>query len=259
MSRSNRELWECARAYEVWSTLGWADIRLRYRRTMIGPLWVTFSIGSMVLSVGILYAGLFGSDPSSYIPYLASGVVIWMLISSTINEGCNVFVTWGGLIKGTSLPISNYVYRLVWKNVIIFGHNFLILIFLWIFFAPAAWLNVPWFLLGLVINLLGLVGVVLALSVLCTRFRDVPQIVAAAMQFVFFVTPVIWMPKGLRVTQQVVELNPVFHLIEIVRQPLLGNLPAAYHWNIAAAVAAVSLTVGIVTFTRFRQQITYWL
>ncbi|HEY0569218.1 MAG TPA: ABC transporter permease [Xanthobacteraceae bacterium] len=259
MANAAAELWAVARIPEVWGTLGWADIKLRYRRTMIGPFWLTLSLGVMILGIGFLYAGLFQSETSVYIPYLATGLVVWMFISTTVTEGCTIFIVSAPLIKATTMPMPNYVFRLVWKNLIIFAHNMLIVVFLWLFFPLPGVAALPWFVLGLLLNVVMLFGLVLTLSVICTRFRDVPQIVIAAMQLIFFITPIIWIAENLRVRRDVVDFNPLYHFIEVIRQPLLGNVPQPTVWLITAVLAAISLVVGIASYAASRRKLAYWL
>src|SRR5271168_5078416 len=82
---SSGPLEECATIladYKRWTTLGWMDIRLRYRRTILGPWWATLSIGAMIGSVGLVFGSIFGDEMSSYLPFFASGVIIWTLISN---------------------------------------------------------------------------------------------------------------------------------------------------------------------------------
>jgi len=256
---ANGEIWRSAKNYELWGTLSWSEIRQRYRRTTIGPFWLTLSLGVTIFAIGILYAGLFASNPSRYIPYLASGTIVWTLLSGVIIEACNVFISAAGLIKSSTLLLPNYLFRLIWKNVIIFGHNILILPVLWLIFGVpnllVALLAIP----GLAIDIVVLLGAALTLSVVCTRFRDAPQIVAAMIQLAFFVTPIVWLPEGLRASRLVITLNPMNYLVAIVREPLLGQAPDLSVWLTALSLALVSVAIGAVFYGRFRHRIAYWL
>ena len=65
---------------------------LRYRRSLIGPFWLTLSMGIMVGTVGLIYGQLFKVEASSYLPYLTVGLLVWGLISSCISDGCQTFI-----------------------------------------------------------------------------------------------------------------------------------------------------------------------
>lgn len=259
MSVITGELQRSLMSYNVWGTLGWADIRLRYRRTTLGPFWITLSLGAMVLGIGILYSGLFASRQSDYILSLAGGIVAWTLINSAITEGCSVFIASAGLIKASTLPLLHYLQRMLWRNVIIFLHNAVIIVVLWLIYGLPDWIYVLPLALGLGILVVALFGISMIVSVLCTRFRDLPQIVASVLQVLFFVTPIVWMPESLKTSPLVLYLNPLYYLVEVVRSPLLGRPLPATEWLAAAGLALLSLAVGLHLFSRFRPRIAYWL
>ena len=259
MSVITDELQRSLISYKIWGTLGWADIRLRYRRTTLGPFWITLSLGAMVLGIGILYSGLFASRRSDYILSLATGIVTWTLVSSAVTEGCSVFIASAGLIKASTLPLVYYIQRMLWRNVIIFFHNVVIILVLWLIYGLPDWVYLLPFGLGLAIVVATLFGVSMIVSVLCTRFRDLPQIVASVLQVLFFITPIVWMPESLKTSSLVLYLNPLYYLIEVVRSPLLGRPVPATEWLVALALALVSLALGLHLFSRFRPRIAYWL
>ena len=81
-----RDVIEGARAFRLWSMLGWQDIRQRYRRSTLGPFWLTISMGVLVAALGLLYAGLFKVNVSDYLPFVAVGFIVWGLISDTSHN-----------------------------------------------------------------------------------------------------------------------------------------------------------------------------
>ena len=91
--------------YHLWGRLGWNDILQRYRRSLLGPLWLTISMAVLIGALGLLYAKLFKVDAAEYIPFLAIGFVLWQLISGILLDGCNVFVQSEGIIKQIKLRL----------------------------------------------------------------------------------------------------------------------------------------------------------
>lgn len=259
------ELVALTRNYELWSTLAWSDTKLRYRRTKLGPLWVTISTGLTVLMVGTIYGGIFGTPAglslSNYIAYFACGLVFWTFISSTITESCTVFVQATPLIKALPLPILLHVYRMMARNLVLLGHNLIVILLLWVFAQwPLGWhvlLVIP----GSILLIVAVFGAVLALSVICARFRDVQQIIAALLQLTFLLTPIIWPPEALAATRArlLLILNPVYYLLEIVRAPLLGDTAPLGIWAVATLIAVVSFATGMAVYGRFRRRIPFWL
>ena len=109
--------------YHLWGRLGWKDILNRHQRSLLGPIWLTISMGVLIGTLGFLYANLFKMDLSTYLPFLTVGFVLWQLISGILLDGCNAFVGAEGIIKQIKLPLSLHVYRLLWKNLITLAHN----------------------------------------------------------------------------------------------------------------------------------------
>ena len=94
----------------AWS-LAWHDVVSRYRGSILGPVWITLSMGVMVLGIGVLWGGLFRVPIHSFIPPVAIGIVFFGVVTSTINEGCDTFVQAAGMLSQTSLPMFTFVWR----------------------------------------------------------------------------------------------------------------------------------------------------
>ena len=169
------------------------------------------------------------------------------------------FVAGEGIIKQVSLPLSIHVYRMVWRNLIIFFHNIVIFGVVAIFFAIwpgwVALLAIP----GLAIISFNGVWAGLLLGLVSTRFRDVPQIVTSIVQLAFFLTPILWKPELLPNRVIVVDFNPFYHLVELVRAPLLGQFPEISSWLAALAITLLGWIVTFGMYARYRWRIPYWL
>lgn len=243
----------------LWPTLAWQEIKQRYRRSVLGPFWLTISTALFIAGMGPLYGALMGQPISQYIHFLAVGFIIWQFISSLITEGCQAFIAAEGYIKQTRLPLTVHAMRVVWRNVLILAHNFVIVILVSAYFAPPWGWGLLLALLGVLVIALNGVWLSLLLGLLSARFRDIPQIVTSLVQLLFFVTPIFWRPEMLISNKWVTAWNPIFHLIELVRAPVLGNPVPAASWSIALAVTVSGWLFTIVFFARYRARIAYWL
>jgi ABC-2 type transport system permease protein len=243
----------------LWLALGWLEIKQRYRRSKIGPFWITLSLGIMVAASGLIYSRLLNTDLRDYVPSLAVGLIVWQMISGLINEECSAFLAAEGIIKQIPTPLTVHILRVIWKNLIVFAHNMIIYILVMLIYLRIP--GMAFFLAPLGLALIALNGVAcgMILGVLSARFRDVPQIIINAVQLAFFITPVLWKPENLKTKILVVELNPLYYLIELVRKPLLGETPPLSLWAIAIGFTVINLIVGFSLFTRFRGRISYWL
>ena len=116
-----------------------------------------------------------------------------------ITEGCGTFYSVQGIIQQVKLPFSLHAYRLVYRNLLILLHNFVIIpIVLMIFPQPIEWLRLLELGPGLALIVLNGVWVSILLGMISARFRDVPPIVASIVQVVFFITPIFWPADGAR-------------------------------------------------------------
>jgi lipopolysaccharide transport system permease protein len=246
-------------SWRLWVRLGWNDILQRYRRSMLGPFWLTASTAVMVIALGGLYSQLFNTPIQDFLPYLCVGLLLWNLMSSFLIEGGALFTGAESYIKQVRLPYSVYVYRSSWSKLVIFAHNFIIyfgvLLYFRIWPGAVALLAIP----GLLLILINGAAVTLCIGMVSARFRDVPQLVNSLVQIIFFVTPIMWRPELLHGRTYIADLNPFYHMLEIVRAPLLGGLPSAKNYLAVLLITAVNLAVVGAFFARFRSRISYWV
>ena len=248
-----------ARAVHLWGLLGWQDVRQRYRRSKLGPFWITISMGVLVAALGVLYSSLLKIDVTDYLPFVAAGFVVWGLISGFINEGCTAFIDAGTIIKQVAVPLSVHVYRVVWRSFIVFAHNFVIFVIAAVLFEIWPGWTVLLAIPGLVLLCVNGIWVGLLLGLVSARFRDVPQVAASVVQVAFFLTPIIWMPELLPDRALVLDANPFFHVVELVRGPLLGHAPQLVSWAATLSVTLGGWIVTLVMYRRYRSRIAYWV
>ena len=245
--------------WQLWVLLGWNDIRQRYRRSIVGPFWITISMAAMIGGVGYMYAGLFGQKLDEYLVYLAAGIIVFNLISSVMTDGTYVFIASSRAILQAKAPLSIYVYQMIWKNFLIFLHNVTIQIILLIAFQVQVGMGVVLALAGLLLIMVNSIWAGLLLGALSARFRDIPPIVASLMQVAFFLTPIFWKREHLPNREAFVDLNPFYYFIELVRMPLLGQIPPAHMWLVVLAMTCIGGIVSLLFFARYRRRIAYWI
>jgi len=245
---------------KIWLLLAWHEVKLRYRRSTLGPFWITISMAITIYTMGILYGHLFKMDLAVYYPFLATGILGWNLISLIINDATVTFVNAEQFIKQMKQPYSAFMFQSVTRNFIIFFHNILVLVPLVLFLHLRINVSTLFVLVSLLILWINAVAYSTILALLGTRFRDIPILIASLMQVVFFLTPIMWSPAILPLRYHyVIDLNPFAQFMELFRNPLLGMLPSRY-----ALVTTLSLTIlgvfsAFIIFSRYRARIAYWL
>ena len=255
----NKEVKEAFTNYEVWSFLAWQDIRIRYRRSKIGPLWITLSMTIFCLSLGIVYSRLFKSEVSELLPFLAIGMVVWSFVASCVGEMPNLFVDNAPYIKDMRINPLTILLRVLTRNAIIFGHNLLIVLGIYMYFGIwPGWIGLL-ALPGFLLVMLNIAVIGITLSIVGARFRDLAQITQSILQVVFFITPIFWFPRLLAEGSWVIAANPVAHFIDLVRSPLLGQSPELISWGVSLATLFTTSILAAWVYRNKSARIAFWV
>ncbi|MFZ4071906.1 MAG: ABC transporter permease [Caulobacterales bacterium] len=245
--------------WRTWWLMSSQDIRLRYKRSTIGPFWLSVAMAVQVCGIGLLFSQIYDQPLDSFLLYISSGFLVWGLVAALIGEGCMILIEAEGNLRALPIPAPVLSARMVARNVIIFFHNLLVIGGLILFLGLRPGLEVLMFIPGVaLIALFGFFCGVL-LGPLCLRFRDVAQVVSSIIGVAFFLTPIIWMPSQGRVSELVVQANPLFHLTELVRAPLLGTQATELNWIVSAGVTAGVAVLSVVSLALSRRRIYFWL
>ncbi|MFN3585486.1 ABC transporter permease [Phenylobacterium sp.] len=243
----------------AWS-LAWHDIVSRYRGSILGPFWITLSMGLMVLGIGFLYANLFKIPLNEFLPFVALGIVFFGVMTGVINEGCDTFVQAKGMLSQTSLPMFTFVWRTVLRNLISLAHHLVIVLAVLTVYGYWARADVPQALVGLVLMIVNVSWASMLAGIASARFRDIPQIVASIMQFAIFMTPVFWTPNRFSGQHMaILHANPFYHLLDAVRAPLLGQAVAHQSYLVLVLMALGGWTLTFALFARTRRRIVHYL
>lgn len=237
------------------------------------------------VGLGLLYSQLFQAQIGTFLPYLTVGFIVWNFINGCLTEGTETFIRNEGLIKHLPAPLTVYALRTVWRLTLMFAHNLLVyFVVLAIFWGPlskvgytitkdgvpqpglswAALLAIPAFVL-LAVN-----GgwVAILFGIISTRYRDIPQVIMSITQLLFFMTPIVWSTDilaarfgedsaGWRIW--VAELNPLYHYIQLLRAPLIGNEQSWHHWVVVLAFTVVGWGLALVAMRNYRARVSYWV
>ncbi len=255
-----QDIFQGLKMWDVWLVLGWQDIRLRYRRSTLGPFWITLSMGVTIFGMAFLYGYLFKMDTRMYFPYLASGMIVWNFFSILITDGTQIFLESASYLKQVKLPFSVFVLRVIVRNFIVFLHNLMIMIPVMLYFQLMPTWNIFFLIPACLLIFLAAFFYIFILAILGTRFRDVTQIVTSVIQVVFFITPIMWSASLLNGKHEyLVTFNPFVYFLELLRAPLLGSLPSMSTLIVCPAITFVGFILSCLLIARVRRRIIYWL
>lgn len=284
VTRSWRDLVDGVRAWRLWSHLAWQDVRRRYRRSLVGPFWMTITMATTTLGLGVLFGILLHNQLSTFLPYIGAGMIVWGFVGGCLMEGPESFTASEGVIKLVPAPYTVYVLRTVWRQLITFAHNMVIyVVLLFCFFSalhqpytmsgapchagvicePGLGWNALLAIPGFLLLIAAMTAASLALGIVAARFRDIKPLIAAVVQMLFFYTPISWPLDTFK--QQVgsavwiIQLNPLFHFVQIVRQPMVGQAVDWWSWLIAGGLTVGTWLAAIGLMIRYRHRVAYWL
>ena len=256
-----RDFLSSLRLWLLWMHLGWQDLLRQYRRSFLGPAWIAINTAIFTAAFGWIGAHLFNQNIRTYIPYFCLGNVFFGFLTSTFNDGCRTYMDAAPFLKQSAYPKFVFVFRVVWRNLLLLAHQIPLIIFVLFigeFLSGALWLH---WLAGLLMATISAVFVVALLALISTRFRDIPMVIGSVLQIAFFITPVIWQTSQLPTTRSslITTFNPLAAWLELMRAPLLGQVPQTAAWWTASICLAGLVVACTLAYLLARRRINYWL
>jgi len=256
------DLIRAAQLWRIWLRMGLQDVRRRFRRSVVGAGWIFLNLGITVAAVGVIYGALFGQEMRTFLPFLTVGLVSWGYLTASVVEGGQAFIASEGYVKQIGLPIYVYVFRFfvsITTTAMISSLAYVVVA--GVFRVGWSW-GTLWVIPGIALLTLVSLLLITIFAYLTTRFRDAAYMASAGLQVLFYVTPVLWPHRLLRERglAWAVELNPLYHVLEVVRYPLLQSEPAAARNYAVVALLALGLLVTAWWLARiYHRRIVYFL
>jgi lipopolysaccharide transport system permease protein len=213
------------KVWRVWLYLGLQDVKVRFRGSLIGPMWLLINLGMFVIGAGVVYGSLFQQDMADFLPFLTAGFVIWGFIVSTCTDSGSAFINAEGYIKQFSYPKQIYLLRNLVSFTVIFFLGLIPVAGVLIFYGRFEWTGLLCAIPGILLLLMCGFSHITIFAYLSCRFRDIPHGMTGIFQVMFFVTPIIFPVKLLRDRglDFIYQFNPLYYLIEMVRFPLISG------------------------------------
>lgn len=247
------------RAHRVWMLLAKMDIKQRYRRSVIGPFWITITMIIWIMAIGPLYSHLLGIGSKEFIPYLAMGIITWGLLSGLILDGAGAFVSAENLVRSVKLPYTVHILRVLQRNLIIFMHNLLAFVpFMFYLGIKPQWgwlAAIP----GVAMIMLAAVPTAFLLGTLSARYRDLQQMIASIVQLAFFMTPIFWKADLLTERVYLADYNPFQIMLELVRRPIVEGMPSVENYFRALVLVLILFLLAAPFFARYRRRLAFWI
>jgi lipopolysaccharide transport system permease protein len=253
------DLVEAFRLRHIWGNLALFEIRSRYKRTKLGPLWITLSTLVLLVAMGPLYAKLFNKEVGEYYLYIACGFVFWNYLTTNISENAKGFHEAQGMLLSYGFPVSLYIYKTIFRNIIIMLHNVVIVVLAIVVFSEHFGIFSLVFFAGYVLAVLNLFFIGIVVAFVSTRYRDIEQIINSLLTVMFFLTPVLWDAKVLGDKYYLLYFNPFFSFVDVLRTPLVSNeIP---YYSLLSLTLMLLIFVPFATYLlgRFKNRVALWV
>lgn len=253
------DIMQSLHCFRIVAFMALSDVRARYKRSVLGPLWMTLGTAGGSAGLGFIWSELFRVDAATFVPTLTAGLILWQFISGIISEATVLFSRQAPIIRNLNLPLAIHPMQLLLRHLINFAHNapvfFIVAVILGLPMNVNVWLALP----GLFLVALNLLWLALLIGLLGARFRDLEYLVAMVMPLLMFVSPVFYRPNYLPFSEHIMWFNPFSHFIEIVRSPLLGNPPPVFVVETNLAMLACGWLLTLYLFNSKRDRIAFWV
>lgn len=237
----------------------WEETRLRYRRSFLGPLWITLGLAIMIAGMGFIWSTLWSINPSEFFPYLTAGLIIWNLVIGATVKGCEVYVSQGAIVRSIPVPLTIPGLRNTIDLMITFVHQIVVFVLVALIFGVPVTLWTLLFVPALALVMINAFWASMLFGIIGARFRDLAPIMTSIMMLAFFVTPVIWQERLLGKHHILADINPLAHVVDVLRQPMLGQPADLLSWSVVIGMAIIGSWVTFLVFVRYRRLVVYWL
>lgn len=235
---------------------------VRYRRTQLGMLWLILAFALFVIIMGVKFAFLMGRDVHQFLPYLGAGYMTWRFLVTVVNDAVGTLSTHRAYIMDGRVRFTDYVLRSMVKSSVHFMFAAIVMV------GVLAW-SKEYSPLGLVtlfatfpLLAINVMWMALCLSFIGARFPDTQEVIGTVLMAGFLLTPIIWdislFPVG-TTRGDLTRLNPAFHLVELIRAPILGQMPELGTLFYIAGMAMIGWAMTAMIYRRYARFVPLWL
>lgn len=257
-----RDLRDSLRSPYYWAYSTWLEVIAKYRRSRLGLVWAMVPAVAYIWGMGAFFASMRHLPLSQMVPHVALGTVVFRLLTSCITEGAGVFGAHQSFILDNRIRLSDLILRTLSKAL------FYVVVALPAV-AAALWISetVVWTGLLIAVGTFGLIIInALWMSVfvalLGARFSDAQELIGSIMLFVYLLTPIIWFKQDMpadTVRGDFMRLNPLFHLIEVFRAPILGEPVETMSIVFVAVWTLVGCSLAAWAYRRYARHVPIWI
>jgi len=202
----------------VWRHLAWRDLQSRYAQTRFGPWWSVLSLVLGSTGVSIALSVLNSRSVIVNLEFASIGLALWTMVIAIVVESAGVFEADRSVLLNSSLRPMTSIYRTIWRNYLLFLHNWVFLAVVTLFANSA----------GAILRVIfvPIVGLLAATMMLLPSFligyltliwQTGKSVIPSMTNLLFFVTPVMWDVPQDGIVRIIAFVNPLFWPIAVAR------------------------------------------
>lgn len=263
MIASTQDFWQdikegCGRP-RLWGFLAWRSLAGTYARTTLGIWWIPIDVLFHFLTIGLILSIVLGGE-GRYLPYFAPSFALWRIFTQSTIRSANLWNRSENLIRNFPLPKSLFIAQECGRAFFLFLLKFpvgLLMAYLTGALLSIKILIIPF---GITLYLLNLSWIMILFSLIGGRFPDFHRFLPSLMYALYIGSPILWQPERLGSEYQfIANWNPIFHLMEVVRRPILGEFPSLLSWLVVIISAVIGWGIALLLFSRLHKRIVLWL
>ena len=239
-------------------TLAWSDMRHRYVRSILGPFWMSLQLAVTVAVLSAFTAQMSRTDPFVVAPTLAVSLTVWSFLNGVVLDAMTSLSNAANLIKDRAVPPPVFLMQCFFRQALFALHNAILPLALWLAFGSLKIGNVIAALPGFLAFAGCALGLALTLGALAARFRDVRPIVESSLMLAFLASPVMWTTTLSNPQSLVLKLNPVTHLFNVWRQPLVDGTLAPSSMALVIVLLALLAAASWAALRQMRRA-AFWI
>ena len=261
---SNRPLWihdllDGMSQWRLFTTLAVEDLRLRYHRTLLGPIWIVTAFVLFIIVKIYIFSALSSTTWQYFASYLTLGYLVWMFLNAGYIDGAACFVQSRGWILGTKCNYSVFVLQALIRTLLTTFVSATAALLIAYYLYPFPLINFVYAMGGFMIVVFMTFWVQLFLATVSVFARDMIPLVQTFMRIMFFLTPIIWVPSSLGSRAFIADYIPFTHLLAIVRNPLLSEPVSTLNWIVVASLTVTAIVLALLAFAWGRRRIPSYI
>jgi ABC-type polysaccharide/polyol phosphate export permease len=244
----------------LWTGIAWIETVQSYRRTLLGPLWITINLAIFTVAMTLIYGALFSMPTREYAAFVACGMIAWSWNNALLSDLGNTFINYSAFVRNSPINKAIFIWTAVYKQVINLCHHMIVYFVLVAVGVVKLSVYTLLFFPAVVVMFLISIPITAFMAIIFTRYRDLQRLVASTMIVFFMITPIFWQTHMISGWRTALYLfNPFYYLVEFLRMPLMGLPPDPLIVGVVLGLLVFFWIAGAAFYKRYERYVVFWL